>query len=281
MANYDPSRTAGLRRRFVGQMNKRFQKVNREIREFLVKDDAFGLTAPDSPLIIQQQVPYRQYQFLTNPQKTAAFRKWLQDRINAGILSVDVKGKPWTAEYIDSAYRKGMTRAFIDTLPPAKAGSYDFFMGSKKEFLRQAFMQPEMLSKIELLSTRAFENLKDITTSMSAQLNRILSDGLSHGHSPEKISRAMAKQIGKLSRTRARVLARTEIINAHAEGQLDGFEKLGIKKTQLRAEWSTAGDDIVCPQCGAMEGETFSIDKARGLIPLHPNCRCAWIPYTK
>jgi SPP1 gp7 family putative phage head morphogenesis protein len=262
-------------------MNKRFQKVNREIREFLVDDDAFGLKEKENPFIVQAQVPQRHYQFQTNPQKTATFRKWLQDRINANILSVDVKGKPWTAEYIESAYRKGVTRSFIETQPPAKARSMDFFLGSKREFLRQAFMQPEMLSKIELVATRAFEGLKDITTSMSARLNRILSDGLAHGHSPEKISRAMAKDIGKLTRTRARELARTEIINAHAEGQLDGFERLGIKKTQLRAEWSIAGDDIVCPQCGSMEGRTFTIDQARGLIPFHPNCRCAWIPYVK
>jgi SPP1 gp7 family putative phage head morphogenesis protein len=204
----------------------------------------------------------------------------LQGQIDAGILSVDATGKPWTAQYVTSAHKQGLVRAYVDTRPRAAAKSMDFYQGSKKEFLRSAFMQPEMLSKIELLSTRAFEDLKDVTTTMSAQMNRILSDGLSHGESPEAISRKMSKQIGKLNRTRARTIARTEIINAHAEGQLDGFEELGVKELGLRAEWSTAGDDVVCLQCLAMEGRIFTVKQARGLIPYHPNCRCAWIPVT-
>ena len=73
-------------------------------------------------------------------------------------------------------------------------------------------------------------------------------------------------------------LARTEVINAYTEGTLDSYERLGVEEVQGRAEWSTAGDDRVCPQCAGMEGAVFTIREARGLIPLHPNCRCAWLP---
>ena len=34
----------------------------------------------------------------------------------------------------------------------------------------------------------------------------------------------------------------------------------------------------VCPDCGGYEGEIFTVDEAEGIIPLHPNCRCCWIP---
>jgi hypothetical protein len=77
------------------------------------------------------------------------------------------------------------------------------------------------------------------------------------------------------------MIARTEIINAHAEGQLDSFDMLGVEEVGVVAEWATAGDDRVCEECASIEGELFTVDEARGMIPLHPNCRCAWIPAEK
>jgi len=92
------------------------------------------------------------------------------------------------------------------------------------------------------------------------------------------IAREMNRTIDKMTRSRARVLARTEIIHAHAEGQLDSFEDLGVEEVGVEAEWSTAGDMHVCPVCSSLQGVVMSVAKARGLIPRHPQCRCAWIP---
>jgi len=68
------------------------------------------------------------------------------------------------------------------------------------------------------------------------------------------------------------------LIVAHAEGQLDSFEDLNVEEVGVMAEWSTVGDDRVCELCEDLEGAIMTIDEARGLIPRHPNCRCAWIP---
>jgi SPP1 gp7 family putative phage head morphogenesis protein len=113
---------------------------------------------------------------------------------------------------------------------------------------------------------------------MGTQLSRILTDGLISGVSATTLANEMVRSIGNITRTRAYALARTEIIYAHAEGQLDSFQALGIKEVSAKAEWSTAGDALVCPQCSPMEGVVLTIKEARGLIPLHPNCRCMWIP---
>jgi SPP1 gp7 family putative phage head morphogenesis protein len=78
---------------------------------------------------------------------------------------------------------------------------------------------------------------------------------------------------------RAMMLARTEIIRAYAEATLQEFRNWGVEGVSAKAEWSTAGDDRVCPKCAPMEGRIFTLDEASGLIPFHPNCRCAWIPW--
>jgi SPP1 gp7 family putative phage head morphogenesis protein len=82
----------------------------------------------------------------------------------------------------------------------------------------------------------------------------------------------------KIGINRARMIARTEIIRAHAEGQLDALEKLGVDKVGVMVEWSTAGDDRVCSLCMSLEGVVLKIKEARGLIPRHISCRCAFSP---
>jgi len=292
----DPSRTTTLRRRFVADMRRRFAKVSKLNTELIVQDDAFGLntreptsfnelgnhlvTTSDHSKAVKNVVPRQIWRFRTDTQKIQEYRKWLQQQINANILTPvgGISGQPWTSEYVESAYRKGVVRAFTDVHAKELAQSLQFYQGSRAEFLRSSFAAPEALSKIELVSTRAFTDLQGITATMSAQLSRHLANGLSQGLSPSEIARNMRKSIGTLTRTRAELIARTEVIAAHAEGQLDGFEKLGIEEVGIFAEWSTAGDERVCILCDELEGVVMKIKKARGLIPRHPNCRCAWIP---
>ena len=282
--NTDPTRTTLLRRKFIVDMSKRFRSLQKAITELVVKDDVFGLDDLPGKVELRKegltvlQEP-RAFQFLTNPQKVRAYQKWLQQQIDTKILTVDGMGKPWTATYIESAYKKGMLRAYTDANRLKLATDKpDFYLGSREQFLSSAFGQPELLSKIELLSLRAFDQLKGVTTTMSSQMSRILAEGLSRGDGSAKIARTLNKSVATLSRARSRMIARTEIINAHAEGQLDSFEMQGIKEVGAIVEFSTAGDERVCAECSSMEGEIFTIDKARGMIPLHPNCRCAWIP---
>lgn len=46
-----------------------------------------------------------------------------------------------------------------------------------------------------------------------------------------------------------------------------------------RVNVETAGDEKVCPVCEEIADEgPYTIDAARGLIPAHPSCRCAFVP---
>jgi SPP1 gp7 family putative phage head morphogenesis protein len=267
----DPTRTTMLRRKFSADVRRRFVRLLNAIYELVVEEDAFGLKERQ-PLKFNQR-----FAFLTSPKKVEAFRIWLQSQIDIGLLSTDNTGKPWTAQYVDSAYRAGVVRAYSETNKETLAPTKDFYVGGREQFLRSSFSQPETVSKIELLATRSFENLKGVTSQMAAQMNRVLSDGIAHGDGPTKIARELRKT-ANLPKVRAETIARTEVINAHAEGKLDSFEELGIDELGVLAEFSTAGDEKVCPRCGALQGNTYTVDEARGVIPVHPNCRCTWIP---
>lgn len=259
-------------------MRRRFGAVKSAVISLVVDQDAFGLAGPS---ILKLNEDKQQYRFLTDADKVAEFRKWLKEQMDGKILTGDGrKGeKPWTNEYIGSAYKQGVMRAFMDARKEKLASmSGAHIEGGKAEFLRSSFGGPEATSKIELIYTRAFNSLKGVTDTMANDMSRILASGLADGKSPRDIARTMAKSIDGITNKRALTIARTEIIHAHAEGQLDSFEKLGVSTLGVAVEWSTAGDDKVCPRCAPMNGKTFTVQQARGQIPLHPNCRCAWIP---
>lgn len=275
----DPTRTTILRRRFIRQMRKRFLIIQRLIRALIIEDDALGLV-PEQPFFfnVHSGVGRQAWRFQTDPQKMESFRRWLVNQIDQNILTTDALGLPWTAEFMEAAYEKGVNRAFTDSRGVASQESLDFFEGSKTEFLRAFALNPANIAKIGLLTTRSFEELRGVTAAMSQQLNRELALGLAAGHNPRRIARNMVRRIQGLTKTRAEVIARTETIAAHAEGQLDAFEALGVQEVGILAEFRTAGDDRVCPQCNALEGALFTIQEARGIIPRHPNCRCAFLP---
>jgi len=276
---FDPTRTAMIRRRFTSELRLRYRKLAASLRDFIVGKDALALSEHTTLLTLAAE---REFQFRTDAGKLEAFNDWFKQQLDANIISVGPGGrsdKPWTADFVESSYKKGQLNAYLASKEGQlfeQAGVGDL---SQEQFLRQAFNAPETVSKVKLLSTRTLEDLKGVNAQMAQRMNRILSQGLIDGSGPEKIARQMTKEIKKLSESRALTIARTEIINAHSEGQLDSFEELGVDELGVQAEWSTAQDDRVCPECEANEGKVFSVDDARGLIPLHPNCRCAWVPY--
>jgi SPP1 gp7 family putative phage head morphogenesis protein len=256
-------------------MLRRFSILRREVIDVIDKKDALDL----KPGLFVENIGVKAWQFQTDEQKLSSFNTWFTKQVDADVFGVNTAlGQPWTSEYVDSAYKLGKFHAYEDVHKEALAGNLDFYKGTKSEFLRSAFAAPEAVSKVRLLALRTYDQLKGVTAQMGQQMSRLLAEGMVNGLGPRDIARKMSKEIENISKTRALRIARTETIYAHAEGQLDSFEKLGIEEVGIMAEWSTAGDDLVCPLCLPLEGVIMTIKEARGIIPRHPNCRCSWIP---
>jgi SPP1 gp7 family putative phage head morphogenesis protein len=271
----DPTQTTVLRNKFASEFYKRFRMIKGFINESIVTNDIFEL----KKLRTQQALSSEEFIFLTDPQRIQEFMEWLQrevydgvyelyiDNINASNQQV-ISGQWWPDAYIREAYEKGISHSvsYLSTL----------LADDSFEFLRNS---PVHVREAQMLYTRVYEELKGITSAMSQQIARILSDGIIAGENPNRLARAINKAIDDIGIRRARLLARTEIIRAHAEGTLNNFELARLENVELQAEFLTAGDDRVCPICSALSGKIYSIKEARGIIPVHPNCRCTWLPY--
>ena len=274
----DPTHTTSIRRGLLTAWNQRMRELQQAIYSFLVESDGLDLR-PAGSLVLHAG----EFGFNTDPQKLEAFNAWFAQQVARRVFLVPAGtpgATPWVAEYVESAYRRGLVHAYIATaaLRERPLPRTVIEMTPLEEFLISSFAMPVTVEKVRLLYLRTWEELKGVTSEMGVHMSRILAQGLVDGTGPLALARQMNAEIRGLSRVRALRIARTEIIRAHAEGQLDAFERLGVEQLGLLAEWLTAGDDHVCPRCDARAGKTYTVAQARGLIPLHPNCRCTWIP---
>lgn len=271
----DPTRTTMIRRRFETDMKRRFDKFKRALWSLVVEEDAFGLT-PRKPLVLHQR-----YAALMTPQQLEEFRRWVQGQVDQGILAQTRPGEPnWLQQYISESYEKGQGRAFDDAMRKYGYGGQallEYYQGSRDQFLRSSFRNPASVERVELLASRSFTDLKNVTEGMSTQLNRTLTDGIIQGKSPREVGRELNKVVDGY-KNRGVTIARTETIRAHADGQLEALRQLGVEEVGVMVEWSSAADDLVCDLCSELDGAVFKLQEAQTIIPRHPNCRCAWIP---
>lgn len=249
------------------------------------REDAFGLRLAHR--VFNTEVQNQRFAFRSSAKQLEAFQQWLQKQVDQGVLPKPTgsTSEGYWRSFVEEGYRKGAGRAFDDTRKPyargyAEKGTSvnDFYEGTRYEFLRSSFAQPETISKVELLASRTYTDLKGVTSTMGVRMGQTLAQGLAEGQNPRVIARRLNQTIQTLGKNRAKAIAQTEIIRAHAEGQLDSIQRLGIKTVTVMAEWSTAGDDRVCPACEALEGAVMTLREARGIIPRHTNCRCTFLP---
>jgi len=113
-----------------------------------------------------------------------------------------------------------------------------------------------------------------------------LAQGLAEGKNPRVIARELVKDVAnrvdKIGITRARMIARTEVIRAHHVATIAEYEQAAEDmEVEVMAEWSTAGF-AVCPICIDMaHGGPYKLKVIEGMIPAHPNCRCCALPVMK
>ena len=279
----DPTGTTNIRRRYEAELVRRFKRVRSLIFEALVTNDVLGIGVNSvSARVFQSafgdQAPAREaFGFQRSGRKVSAFMEWLRQEQAAEILGI-IQGTPlsqaaetaWQNVYIDSAYQKGIR----DAGERLRQGGATV----RETWVNGAFNRPIHADRLGLIYTRAYSDLSGITDEMDKQISRVLAQGMAEGRGPQYIARQVASRVDAIGIVRARVLARTETIRAHAEATLNSYREAKVEGVRVMAEFTTAGDDSVCSECEALEGREYEIDKADGIIPVHPNCRCAWLP---
>lgn len=271
----DPSRTAGIKRQYRADLNRRWNRINALIWETVVVNDALRLSPPLARAAARAANPF---QFRTDPEgKVDDFLTWLNESMDDEVLEIArgpagriTRNSRWQSAYVRASYGRGLEHAQRSL---RRQG-----VRVPQESVADLFNAPTSVASLARLYARSFNELRGITGGVSQAIGRVLTEGLATGQGPRAIAGSMRTAVSSLGMARSLTMARTEIINAHADATLDRYGDFGVRDVVGQAEFLTAQDDRVCPDCIQLEGQTYNIDEARGIIPVHPNCRCVWLP---
>jgi SPP1 gp7 family putative phage head morphogenesis protein len=270
-----------------------------------VDQDVFGLVKVNTPVVYASstggRVPTglpgpKAYQFQTSQDKVASFMGWLKEQTDAGILQVSqfkqlgqAANSAWTDKYIEDTYKRGVTRARYEL---GKAG-FKVPTLSASGGIQASMNTPFHMDRVGLLYSRTFQELKGVTAAMDSQVSRILAQSMADGDGPRDMARKIVNTIqgptGELGITdtlgrfipakrRAEMIARTEVIRAHHAANVQEYRNWAVAGVRIQAEFTTAGDGRVCPECAALQGKIYTLDEVEGLIPRHTLCRCIALP---
>lgn len=271
--NLDPTKTTLVRRRFVTETKRRITVFKMSLKRAIVDADVFGLDSDTG--IISLNVTPREYAYLSDVDKVEMFRQWLERELDREILDRD--GVEWMAVFLEQAYRRGVLNSYL-ALRRRVDIEAELEDTTREQFLQFAMAAAFAGGALAQANQRVLIGLRGYRDAVIQELTRTLSDGLARGLTARQMYDAMEYRVNVVSNRRAIAVARSEIIRTHAEAQLDVFESVGIDQVEVLAEWVTAGDNRVCARCASLEGVVMTVQEARGLIPRHPMCRCAWLP---
>lgn len=268
----DPTQTKILRKQFSSEMYKRWRKVKGLVRKSIVDNDVFNLK---ESVFNQEDITREEMKEEDEDTESAAFMSWLEETENKILLGAAAAGTVgaadwWGKQYTDRAYVRGYKSAGERM---RKIGTTVPEMGRLQ--IRQ---QPSLSRQLNQVASKTLSETKGVMSQTNQQIKRELFNGLRQGNTVSEIANNINDRIDKIGITRSKKIARTETVRSYAEATLDRYEDEGLDQVTTKAEFTTAGDSRVCPTCSAMEGNVYNISEARGLIPVHPLCRCAWLP---
>lgn len=254
----DPSRTTPIQNKVVASINRSFANIERGIKQAFTEHNIFHIGGEPSTFAFNAH---------SDPEKVVEFEEWLTLQVDSGTLEIDDAGRvTFMDPEVNAAFQQGRQRAVVELgasgatlLPPSILGT-----GAQTEQLALIFQQV----------TNSFAAM---SATMINTMTSTFSRGLIAGLSTTEMARVLEAELD-LPRARSRTIARTEIVRAHHLGNVTELEAANIEGVTVVAEFSTAKDGRVCQDCARLEGRIFTVEEIRGVIPVHPNCRCVAIP---
>jgi len=120
------------------------------------------------------------------------------------------------------------------------------------------------------------ESVAQITRTSMEAFTAAFPEWVASGQHLDALSDALAKSYEPW---RARLIAVTETTRAYAEGNYIMWRASGVVDG---TRWFTAEDELVCPICGGLAGETVALDQTYSTgtrrPPAHAGCRCTEHP---
>ena len=279
MSKSGPSRMATTQDNFRKEIERRFKALRDALSLLIEERNELDLPAnqidesgPNGPRDIVQQSPadiVDDFEFSTRAGREASFQTWWEDAVESSLIEpIDrdaiLNGEHYSAAHLDNGYKKGIKWAD----PRLK----EFGVDIDDVDVATTFELPIHQDTARTLYTRTYGQLESVAEHTEQEVARILTDEVAAGEGPRSIARTLTNEVQSIQRTRGRMVARTEVMNAHAYATGNRYQEYGV-------EWANIITFEPCSQCVEFrDGGPYPVREVQSALPIHPNCVCAMVP---
>lgn len=196
--------------------------------------------------------------------------KALHTQINNQVEMLAAYKEQGLSKTLQEIFEEGYYRNIFDFQQFTGAGSA--FAALDNKAINAALSKPWTYDG-ETFSARIWKDRDKLKYS----LEKILTQGIIRGDSPDKTARLISKETGtELSASRRLVLTESAAIAERAS--LESYKELGVNEIEILVTL----DEKTCGTCGPLDGRHFPQSEAKAGVnipPFHPWCRCTTVPY--
>lgn len=242
----DPTTLSGLEKKAMREFNRRMRRILKAYKD-LVND------LPVEPAV------NRRYEYRVVPDVLIAMLDRVGQIVDDTIMGTRTNGDyEWFfEEYVAVAAARGLAQqhANLSAQSPAYKAIKPTVMG--------ALTSDPFLRRMALVRAREFEEMRNLSADVKANMTRVLTDGIGRGLNPRVVARQLTEQAGIEAR-RAHRIARTEIPTALRRARWDEVEdareELNFQSKELHL---SALSPTTRATHAARHGKLYTIDEVR------------------
>ena len=141
--------------------------------------------------------------------------------------------------------------------------------------IEQGYSMPTVGRRLRGLAGPKGQTLIGLNAPQAAALRKYEAALKAEGLDLGRVARLVDRERRKKLIYRTEMISRTETAASVSEGTLGVYAEAG----ENMVEFESSAD--ACPTCLPMNGTKYALDASSGIIPVHPNCRCTWMPVAR
>jgi SPP1 gp7 family putative phage head morphogenesis protein len=259
----DRTGTAGILRRAIAQINRRFAGLRRDV--LAIWDGVRVLEANDAAAMPRTI-------YAMTPEEMAATSQALRDALDRWIASErDPAHGFWWSVYDQEASQAGAAQsvANLTRLSPAYGAT---------RTLQQVVFSEAYRNRVAMAQLKSYEHWTGLSAGMRSELSQIIGRAVVDGKNPRAVRTEIAERLG-VSRAKAAQYAQTDITDTLRQARVaeaeHAEEEFGIRIGLL---WTSALIPTTRPWHASRNGKVYSPDEVRAFYAERGNrynCHCA------
>lgn len=273
----DPAGQFSNLRNANAQLKRKYARIKKGVREMIVSL---------KPIIVTNAVTY---DYQVDSQKYNSINLYLQQLLYGELLDGNstVNDRWWLSLNLTDAYTDGTS----DALKSAKNIAVAEIVGQqisstiRSTQLEQIVFSQGFSTRVGLLKSRVFENMKGLTDSTKANLSDVLARGMYNGDGIKKLTKDVLARVD-VSHSRAKRIARTEVLNAYrtatsAETDVINDDVYGDSGYEMTMLWWSALSMTTRKNHASRHSLTYSTKEITEFYSINANsinCLCSQSP---